>query len=290
MHRTCSAQRACSLAQNMGNTMSTSQLLLSNLGLVAACMTLLWLLSLPLKNVSIVDIFWGPGFAVIAMATWLLSEGNDDRKWLLTLLTTVWAARLGIYLAKRLAREKEDGRYRMLAEKWGEKTQRNLFVFFQIQALWAVMFAVPMLAAASNPTGALGWTDFLAVAIFAVGVLGESVADAQLERFRSNPANAGRVCREGLWAWSRHPNYFFEWVHWWAWVLLAVGGPLVSVAVALAGPVLMYVFITRLTGIPPVEKRAVVTRGDAYREYQSSTSSFFPRRPKTREKLSEVTT
>jgi len=114
--------------------------------------------------------------------------------------------------------------------------------------------------------------------IWIVAIGGESLADSQLAQFRSDPAGGGQVCRDGLWRYSRHPNYFFEWVHWWAYVAIGIAAPWGWLTIA--GPVLMYSFITRLTGIPPTEARALVTRGDAYREYQRTTNAFFPGPPR----------
>ena len=165
----------------------------------------------------------------------------------------------------------------MLRAEWGNAAQRNLFWFFQIQAGWTILFALPMLVAASNPA-APGWADALGVVIWIVAVAGEAVADRQLLRFRRRPESRGLVCQEGLWRYSRHPNYFFEWVHWWAYVAFSVGyawGWL-----SLLGPVVMLAFLLRVTGIPMTEARAVASRGDAYRTYQRTTNRFFPGPPR----------
>ena len=116
--------------------------------------------------------------------------------------------------------------------------------------------------------------DAAGLAVFAVSMVGESIADRQLARFRADAANRGQVCEAGLWRYSRHPNYFFEWLHWWAYVLFGYGSP--SWWVTLAGVVLMYLFLTRVTGIPHTERQALASRGDAYRRYQQQTSAFFP--------------
>jgi steroid 5-alpha reductase family enzyme len=150
--------------------------------------------------------------------------------------------------------------------------------FYLLQATWVVLFAVPQYVAMHNarPFGIL---DMTAIAIFAVSVIGESIADRQLARFRGDSANRGEVCQVGLWRYSRHPNYFFEWLHWFAYPLLAIGlGP--AAYVALLGPALMLVFLLKITGVPPTELRALQSRGERYREYQRTTSAFFPWFPK----------
>jgi steroid 5-alpha reductase family enzyme len=191
----------------------------------------------------------------------------------------LWGARLGLHLFRRVIREPEDGRYRQLRSDWGAAAQRKLFGFFQLQAAWAVMFAAPMLAACSNARP-FSWVDLAGIGLFIVSIGGETAADQQLARFRANPANRGLVCRDGLWRYSRHPNYFFEWLHWWAYVPLGAGSSLWWVPGL--GVVVMLLFLTRVTGIPPTEAQALRSRGDAYRDYQRTTSAFFPWPPSDR--------
>lgn len=152
-----------------------------------------------------------------------------------------------------------------------------MFGFFQLQATWAVLFALPMLGASLNPRP-ISWLDGLGAFVFALAIALEWLADHQLALFKADPANKGKVCRIGLWSWSRHPNYFFEWTHWFAYLILAIGSS--GVWLSIGGVVVMYLFLTRVTGIPPTEQRAVESRGDAYRDYQSSVSAFFPLPPK----------
>jgi steroid 5-alpha reductase family enzyme len=154
-----------------------------------------------------------------------------------------------------------------------------MFLFFQVQALWAVMFALPVAAASLAPRPGLDAWDAAGLVVWLAAIGGEWLADRQLARFRADPANRGRVCRDGLWRWSRHPNYFFEWLHWPAYVLIGVGSAYWWVT--LAGVVVMYVFLNYVTGVPFTEQQALRSRGEAYREYQRSTSRFFPLPPKT---------
>jgi len=161
-------------------------------------------------------------------------------------------------------------------------------VFFQVQALWSVLFSLPFLPVAFSRAAAPAWYDVAGVAVWLVAVGGEAVADRQLARFRRRPDSGGTTCREGLWRYSRHPNYFFEWVHWFAYVFLALGSPYVWVA--LWGPVVMLLFLFKLTGIPYTEKRALASRGEDYRRYQQTTSVFVPWPPKEADRCEEQST
>ena len=167
----------------------------------------------------------------------------------------------------------EDGRYSTLKKDWGEAAQWKMFRFYQFQALGSVLFALPMLIAAQS-SSALSLLDFAGALIWFVAIVGETIADRQLARFRAASANRGKVCRVGLWNYSRHPNYFFEWLHWWSYVCFAINAPLGWLTVL--GPMTMLYFILYVTGIPPTEAQAIKSRGDAYREYQRTTNAFFP--------------
>ena len=241
-------------------------------------MTALWVWQKQTRNAGIVDVAWS--FTTGLLGVWFawIAPGYYPRRVLVMVLAGAWAMRLGLHLARRVLNEREDGRYHALRARWGADADRKLFIFFQVQAVWAVMFAAPMYAAASNPVRGLGPFDLAAAILAFVALQGESIADRQLARFRRNPANQGQVCREGLWRYSRHPNYFFEWLHWWAYALIAIGSPYWWVAAL--GVVLMLLFLTRVTGIPPTERQALRSRGEAYAEYQRTTSAFVPWPPK----------
>jgi steroid 5-alpha reductase family enzyme len=247
-------------------------------GVMFIIMTLLWLRQRATHNAGIVDIAWSFGTGLCAAWFAFIADGDVTRRTIIAAMAGIWGIRLGAYLTRRVLSEAEDGRYRQLREKWGDDTQRNLFIFFQVQAFWAVLFALPMLLAARHDAPAWQWYDIAAIVLWVISITGEGVADAQLAAFRNDPSTRGEVCRRGLWKYSRHPNYFFEWLHWWVYVLLGFAGPIGSLT--LAGPALMLLFLFRITGIPPTEKRALASRGEAYRAYQQTTSVFFPWPPK----------
>lgn len=241
----------------------------------------LWWYQTRRGDAGIVDVAWGLGVGFLGMLFCALArQGDSTRRLLLGGLVLVWSLRLSGHIAARLRRMPEDGRYQSLREQWGSQAQRKLFGFFQLQAVWSVLFSLPVLVAARNHHPFPQWTDLAGLVLWLVAIGGEALADRQLQQFRIDPQNRGRVCRIGLWNYSRHPNYFFEWLHWWVYPLMAVGAPWWGSAVA--GPVAMYWFLTRVTGIPPTEAQALRTRGDAYREYQLTTNGFFPWFPRER--------
>ncbi|MGI9334296.1 MAG: DUF1295 domain-containing protein [Gammaproteobacteria bacterium] len=246
---------------------------------MALVMLVLWAVQYRTRDAGTVDVAWA--FGTGAMGVWfaLGAEGGASRRqWLIAALGAVWGLRLGAHLMRRIGSQTEDGRYRYLRDRLGQQVQPFMFGFFQVQALWALLFALPMWAAATAPGAAPAWHDWAGLAMWVAAIGGEALADAQLARFRALPSNAGRVCDVGLWRWSRHPNYFFEWVHWFAYVLIGIGSAYWWIT--LAGVAVMYVFLTRVTGIPWTEQQSLRSRGDAYRTYQQTTSAFFPWPPR----------
>jgi steroid 5-alpha reductase family enzyme len=253
-------------------------MLLLGWGALAVIMAMLWLVQYATRNAGIVDVAWAFGTGVLGVWFALgVSSGDATRGVIIATLVGIWGARLGYYLASRVLRESEDGRYRSMRDSLGRWTQPVMFLFFQVQALWGLMFALPMWAAAQSTSLAIAWHDWLGIGVWLIAFTGEVVSDRQLNQFRRDPANKGKVCQTGLWRYSRHPNYFFEWLHWWAYVLIGIGSPWWWVTIA--GVVVMYVFLTRVTGIPYTEQQAIRSRGDAYRRYQETTNVFFPFSP-----------
>ncbi len=234
-------------------------------------------------NASHVDVAWAffIGLGVILAAVML--DGVFQRRVWVAILGAVWALRLAWYLFKRVHGKEEDGRYAHMRRHYGEKAPLAFFVFFQIQAIFVVLFLMPMVAAMSFD-GPVGWRLPVGIAIWLVAIGGEALADKQLADFKRDPANTGQVCKQGLWRYSRHPNYFFEWLHWFAY--LAIGATFATSIgyAALLGPLVMGLFLVFVTGIPYTEMRAVQSKGEAYRQYQRETSAFFPWLPKRGER------
>ena len=244
---------------------------------IAAAMAMVWQYQRSSGRADWVDVAWSLGTGGLAAACALAADGDPARRVLIASLAGAWAARLAWHLAARIRRSEEDRRYAALRREHGESANTWLFWFFQAQALLCVLLAIPALIAARNPSP-LGWLDLAGVLVWLSAVAGEAVADGQLDRFRRSRPGPSAVCRDGLWGYSRHPNYFFEWVHWWTYVCIGWGAPLGWLT--LIGPAAMLLLLCRVTGIPPVEAEALARRGDAYRDYQRTVSAFFPWPPK----------
>jgi steroid 5-alpha reductase family enzyme len=240
--------------------------------LAALLMTLGWRWQRDHANAGIVDVLWSVGVGGGAVVLAWCGAGAGWPRITLAVLGGLWGTRLAVHLWTRVRGEPEDGRYRNLRTLWNGD-QVKFFLFFQFQAVLIVLFALPFLAVARNRVASSSQLS-AGVAIWLVSVIGESIADRQLARFRADPVNRGRTCRQGLWRYSRHPNYFFEWLHWFAYVCLALGSPLAWLA--WSGPVVMYLFLRWISGIPYTETQALRSRGEDYRAYQRSTPMLFP--------------
>lgn len=241
---------------------------------------LTWLLSLRLNNFSFVDVTWSYALAVIAPVYAWLGGGFTSRKLLALTMALLWSLRLGTYLFFRVQKHHphEDVRYEVLREKWKGSLARSFFFFFQAQAVLIVLLSVPVLLACVNPVAELGIIEWIGFVVWLIGLSGEALSDAQMKRFKADPASKGKVCQIGLWRYSRHPNYFFESVVWWGFWLFACGSPWGWATIY--APVMILYFLLRVTGIPLTEECAVQSKGDAYREYQRTTSAFVPWFPK----------
>lgn len=243
-------------------------------------MAVVWRIAVRIGNAGIVDIAWSAGFAPIALFFALLADGYWIRRALIAALVCLWSLRLGGYLYVRVMSHhpKEDRRYAELRKSWGGHTDRNMFWFFEMQALLLAILSVPFLLICLNPAPDMKPVEFVGILVFMIAVSGESLADRQLARFRGNPANRGKVCDVGLWRLSRHPNYFFEWTVWVAYFILACAAPYGWIAIYC--PALMLFFLLRVTGIPMTERLSLESKGQAFADYQRRTSAFVPWFPK----------
>ncbi len=246
---------------------------------VVALMLGMWLLSLWLRNASIVDVAWGPGFAGIAAVAFATGDGPLARRALVLGLVGVWGLRLGGYLLWRAWGKPEDFRYQAMRRHWGARFPLvSLLTVFTLQGvlMWIVSLPVQLAQAAREPA-ALGAFEALGAALVAVGLFFESVGDAQLARFKSDPANAGRVMDRGLWRYTRHPNYFGDCVVWWGLFAIALGVP--GGAYSVVGPIAMTVLLLRVSGVALLE-RSLVKRRPGYAEYVARTNAFIPGPPR----------
>ena len=252
---------------------------------LSAIMTGAWLIQQRTGNSGWVDTVWTFGVGAVGAAAALApvgAEGVQPRQIVVAAFAAIWAARLGLHIASRSAKISDDPRYADLIKGWGSDARRQMFILLQKQAVVSIPLALSMFVAAHHPAPGLTVQDFLAIAVMAIAVLGEGVADWQLQTFKANPANKGGINDVGLWRWSRHPNYFFETFGWLAYPLLAIDltGAYPWGFVALAGPACMYWLLVYVSGIPPLEEHMIRTRGDKFRAYQRRTNAFFPGPPR----------
>lgn len=238
-------------------------------------MLVLWLVQLRTRDAGIVDVGWAASLGAAAALCGWTGEGDVARRWILGAMGAAWGFRLALHLlTDRVLVGEEDGRYQMMREKFGPRANAVLLPFFLAQALVVVLLSAPFLIGSRDPRPGPDWLDVLGAAVWVVGLVGETIADRQLKAFKRRPDSRGRVCDVGLWRYSRHPNYFFEWLMWIGYAVVASAAPLGWLA--WSAPALILLFVLKLTGIPPTEARALRTRGEAYRRYQRTTNAFFP--------------
>jgi steroid 5-alpha reductase family enzyme len=245
-------------------------------------MVFAWVVQQRTGNSGWVDTIWtfSVGLVGAGSALWPIGgEAANARQWLVAALVAIWSLRLGTHIAIRTAAITDDPRYAAFAKEWGVNSPRRMFVFLQNQALGSIPLVFAIFVAARFPLASLRWQDILGAVILFVGIAGEALADAQLKRFRQNPANKGQVCNAGLWRWSRHPNYFFEWFCWLAYPVIGLSPDYLWSLATLLAPLFMYWILVYVTGIPPLEEQMLRSRGERYRDYQSRTSKFFPLPP-----------
>ena len=247
--------------------------------MVAVLMTAMWLWHLRLQNVGVVDVGWTASLVALACLYAFLGPGMALRRGAIAAMIAVWGTRLCAYLLRdRVLGRPEDPRYADVRARDSWAAAGSFFPFFQAQAMLAVVLSLPALLAAFNPSPQLSALEWSAAALWAVALAGEAVADRQLETFKAATASRGKTLQGGLWRYSRHPNYFFEWLVWVAYAMFALTSP--WGALALVSPAIMLYLLCRITGIPATEAQAVRSRGDDYRRYQQTTSAFVPWPPR----------
>jgi steroid 5-alpha reductase family enzyme len=265
-------------------------------GLMLALMATLWAYHLRLRNAAVVDVGWAAGLGLLALLYAGVGTAPLPRRLLLTALASIWAFRLAwhLYCDRVADGTPEEGRYVYLRNHWGARANHFFLYFFLGQGVLNIILAVPFLLTAFNPQsgsaggGVPGPLEWAAAGLWVLAVAGESLADAQLKAFKSDPANKGKVCRKGLWSVSRHPNYFCEWLIWCAYALMATAAIAAPAATAATGglgaigwlgwiaPAIILFLLLKVSGIPPTEKQALRSRGAEYARYQASVNAFFP--------------
>lgn len=247
---------------------------------LSAIMAIAWRVQQRTGNSGWVDAFWtfGTGGVAALAALAPLNGAPSARQMLVAAMAALWSLRLGWHIVGRTKGIEDDPRYRAMAADWGVDAPRRMFSLLQKQAGVSVPLALAVALAAHNPAPGLGLQDLLGVALLAAAVFGAKVADDQLRRYKADPANRGGVCDIGLWAYSRHPNYFFEWLGWLAYPLIAIdfSGANPWGFLALLAPACMYWLLVYVSGIPPLEEHMLRSRGEVFRAYQRRTRAFFP--------------
>lgn len=259
--------------------MTFFQIYLEALVLILSIMTLLWLISIPIKNVSIVDLFWGMGFVLTCVFYFLKTDGYEIRKTLLLLLVTLWGLRLSIHLAWRNIGKGEDFRYQQFRKDYGERHYWwvSFFQTFLLQGILMWLISAPLLGAQySAYVTKLGLFDFLGLFLWIIGFIFESGGDIQLARFKANPANKGKILDKGFWRYTRHPNYFGDATVWcgYGFISFSAGSYL-----PILGSVLMIALIIKVSGVALLEKTLKETKPE-YKAYVEKTSAFIPWFPK----------
>ena len=245
---------------------------------IVIIMVATWLISLVIKNASIVDIVWGLGFAITSWALALAIDGDSTRQALLAFMVGLWGVRLGSYLAKRNLGHGEDWRYKAMRKKKGAKFGLiSLVTVFGLQGALMFIVSLPVMFGNSDSTPGVGPIAVVGVVVWAVWFLFESVGDWQLSRFKRDASNAGKVMQTGLWSLTRHPNYFGNALLWWG--IGIVGAETGSGVIGFIGPVVMTFFLLKVSGVPMLE-RSLNKRREGYAEYAARTSMFIPRLPK----------
>ncbi len=242
----------------------------------SSIMILVWLWAKRAGNAGVVDIFWALNFPVIAFLLYALAPGYQPRKALLCAMVMIAGFRLGWHLGVRVIGhlQEEEGRYQQLRREWAPNPNKKFFWFFQLQSFSNVLLALPFFTSTANTNPALSPWEYTGAALWLIAVIGEATADRQLAAFKKAPSNKGKVCNTGLWNYSRHPNYFFEWLLWIAYFVYALGSPY-GILAAISPLIILYLLL-KVTGIPVTEEQSIRSKGEAYKIYQRQTSVFIP--------------
>lgn len=243
-----------------------------------------WAFGLAVKNGGWTDVFWSFGTGLLLAAAAFVATGTDTsqaRRLLIAAFMLAWGLRLGLYLAPRVAGHLEDARYAAFRKSAKNYPLTMLWVSLP-QAPATALLALSVVAAAKRPAPELDARDALALAVYLTAIVGETISDAQMKRFRADPANKGKVIETGLWAWSRHPNYFFQWLGWMAYPVMALDPSRPVSLLTLVAPAVMFGLLRYVSGVPPLEEAMLKSRGDTFRDYQKRVSVFFPLPPKQR--------
>jgi steroid 5-alpha reductase family enzyme len=259
--------------------MSFFQIYLQALLIILILMSFLWIVSVIVKNVSIVDFFWGLGFVITCSFYFLKTGGPDTRKLFLISMVAIWGLRLSIYIALRNKGKGEDFRYREFRKKYGENRYWwiSYFQTFLLQGVLMWLISAPLLGAQlSGPDHPLGFLDYLGIIFWFIGFSFESGGDFQLARFKSDPVNKGKVMNRGFWRYTRHPNYFGDACMWWGYGLICLSA---GSYIPVIGSVLMTGLIIKVSGVALLEK-TLVEQKPQYKEYIEKTSAFIPWFPK----------
>lgn len=252
--------------------------LVRSVAAVAILMGLTWVVSLIKKNASIVDLVWGFGFVVVGWNVYLALDDPSAVATLLLVLVSIWGLRLAGYLTWRNHGKGEDFRYVAMRLKWGAKFPIvSLFTVFVLQGCIMWIVSLPLQIGMVDASAEIGVLAVIGLVFWIVGFLFESVGDAQLAKFKADPGNTGKVMNQGLWRYTRHPNYFGDACVWWGLGLIACESSLG--AWGLIGAALMTLFLRRVSGVTLLEK-SLVKRREGYEDYIRTTSAFIPRPPK----------
>ena len=248
---------------------------------LALAMSMAWRLGLAPGKSGRIDAIWAFATGLACLAAVALGAERPARAAIAAAYLAVWSLRLGAYLWRR-AEKSDDPRYAEMKARWGDGAPLRLFGFLQIQGVASWPLAISAYVAAASPRPAPDLRDGLALLIFAIALFGEQTADRQMAAFKAKPENRGRICERGLWAWSRHPNYFFEWLGWLGLPVLAVDRDYLPGGLALLAPAWMYVLLVHVSGVPPLEAAMRRSRGASFEDYSRRVNRFWPWRPLSR--------